>query len=41
MISAFFRGYFGSSNYIDVSIQTSPDNSAWTDIWTDTFNAYD
>lgn len=41
MISAFFRGYFSSSNYVDVSIQTSPDNSTWSDIWTDTFNAND
>lgn len=41
MISAFFRSSFSSSNFIDVSIQTSPDNSAWTDVWTDTFNAND
>ena len=41
MISAFFRSSFGSSNYVDVSIQTSPDNSTWSNIWTDTFNAND
>ena len=34
LISAVFRVLETSSNYPDFVIQTSPDNSTWTDIWT-------
>ena len=33
LISAVFRVLEASSNYPDFKIQTSPDNSNWTDIW--------